>query len=1031
MEQVGPYRLGERLGAGGMGTVYRARRADGGPEVALKLLPREDITDPQLRRRFDREARALAELSHPHVIRVIESGVDRGQPWLAMELIEGESLAQLLERSGPLTPGEAVELSEPLCEALTYLHGRGLLHRDLKPANVLLRGGTPLLTDFGLARRLDQSQRLTQTGEIVGTPGYLAPEQCGLEAEPSEALDVYGLGAVLYALLTGRPPCAGTTLLHTLQRVLEEPPQPPSQLAPGRIDEELEAIVLRALAKAPAERFPDAASLGAALRAWRSREPRPAASRAPLALVCVAAALGLGFWLGGGATASSPPPVLGSPRPGPSLAAVSPAPSGTPAPLLPRPSPPDHQAAKARTLEQIFSLPRLPQERTPQQETQAKLALSAFERRLREHPSSPILNACYGHLLRTMGYGLTALPYLERGLHAELTEEQRTRLLRDLVSSTSEAGDFERADELLQLTESKVADPELRSLLRISRAALRVSRNPLGALALLGDSTHSLSGLYRAQAILAPEGPRERLEEIPGLLAPLLEGESRATRALAEAVLGDYHLERGELERAQARYDLAQQLLPGNPLSGLGSFALALARGERADLAARLHGVLSPPASREFVPRVVHVLQRAEVESPVRLILTVLPGLAPKHAFLIARRLSKLCPEDLSAALTPLQVTRSAFRVNMEGAQDRCLATAWYRLSQREAERFFVNDQRAPGRAFASGLAGQLDVGWSRWLADDPQRGLPGDDLPDQKSALERGIQRLLASDGDKVFFVELAIALRALGILDRERVLPYMERARAKLAARRAEQPEEADRLLIEEALTLARLGLVDRPWLAVLESAAERASGQLASELRMLLLRGSRSLAVEEGSAELAARVRHHASLLLGEQLSAGQRSLIEGCLRDAALIKGEPAEAFEHARRANELSLRGEDSRLRFVNLAQVVKIGVLAQRHDEVDALLVRERERSAASDVPLRAQLTYQRGLLWRELRPLRTLRAAERYEQLQPNHFRGPLLRALAYKALGQSAAQKKAERLAFELAPADLHDRLRVMLEE
>ncbi|HBP22096.1 MAG TPA: hypothetical protein DEA08_30480, partial [Planctomycetes bacterium] len=324
----------EQLGRGGMGDVYRARHVQLGHEVALKLILDLEDAEPDLLERFHIEGQALARLRHEHLVAVLDAGRDaRGRPWLAMELVEGEDLAERLKREGPLPPAEAALLVADLAEALAHAHERGVLHRDVKPSNVLLRAsdGSALLTDFGLAKRLDRSGRLTQTGEVLGSPGFLAPEQCGSGEPNGPATDVYGLGALLFALLVGRPPCHGKGLIHTLHLVLEVPPT-----LPAEVPAELARICARCLEKAAAARYSSAAELATELRDWSAAlaqtTPRP--QRAPLAALALVVALLLGAWLGlradpgavpGRATWSPP----ASPTP---PASANPQPSASPAP---------------------------------------------------------------------------------------------------------------------------------------------------------------------------------------------------------------------------------------------------------------------------------------------------------------------------------------------------------------------------------------------------------------------------------------------------------------------------------------------------------------------------------------------------------------------------------------------------------------------------------------------------------------------------------------------------------------------------
>ena len=296
--RVAGWTLEEELGRGGLGVVFRARHEDG-RLAALKLLIAPPA--PAARARLEGELRALLRLDHPHVVRVLDAGQDQGRPWLAMELIAGESLQALLEREGPLPPARAVAVIRALAGALTHCHAQGVLHRDLKPDNVLLdRQGWPRLVDFGLALELDGSgSRLTRTGQLLGTPGYWSPEQARGDLQALDGrTDVYALGATLFALLTGQPPFSAGSLVEALQQVERDPAPPPSRLAP-RVDPALDALVLRCLAKAPAARFPTAAALEAALAAWESA-PRGRARRGRRGLPWAAASLVVLLLLAGG-----------------------------------------------------------------------------------------------------------------------------------------------------------------------------------------------------------------------------------------------------------------------------------------------------------------------------------------------------------------------------------------------------------------------------------------------------------------------------------------------------------------------------------------------------------------------------------------------------------------------------------------------------------------------------------------------------------------------------------------------------------
>ena len=240
-----------------MGTVYSASHPELGSDLALKVLGTGAKASDAQRARFQREVRALKALRHPGLVEILDAGEQAGIPWLAMRRIEGGTLGEKLQREGPLSPNAAIELGIQLCSALSVAHGQGILHRDLKPDNVLCApDGRYVVTDFGLTKDLtrEASLQLSQTGALQGTPGYWAPEQAsGRGKEATFATDVYGVGAVLYAALTGVPPLTAEGLLELSVATIKRAPVPPSSLA--AVPPPLERVVLRCLAKSSEDRY--------------------------------------------------------------------------------------------------------------------------------------------------------------------------------------------------------------------------------------------------------------------------------------------------------------------------------------------------------------------------------------------------------------------------------------------------------------------------------------------------------------------------------------------------------------------------------------------------------------------------------------------------------------------------------------------------------------------------------------------------------------------------------------------------------
>jgi serine/threonine-protein kinase len=344
----GRYTLLAVLGTGGMATVWRARDETLGREVAVKVLSAQHAADPEFLARFEREARHAAAVSHPRLVTVFDSGVERDTPFIVMELVAGRTLRQVLDQAGVLPPGQAVTVAAAVCEGLEAAHAAGLVHRDITPANIVLNGAEVKILDFGIARA-DGTRAATATGTVLGTAAYLSPEQAsGQSAGPRS--DLYSLGCVLFEMLTGRPPFTADSTVGLAYRQVHDDPGPPSTWRPG-LPAGLDQVTAQLLAKDPAARPPSAAAARARLLAVlgpagnggtavldvapdiprRERRPRPLETVLAVALAAALVALTVVLMTSGGGAPTAPPPAGGATTPGPSAAAsqtVSAAPGG-------------------------------------------------------------------------------------------------------------------------------------------------------------------------------------------------------------------------------------------------------------------------------------------------------------------------------------------------------------------------------------------------------------------------------------------------------------------------------------------------------------------------------------------------------------------------------------------------------------------------------------------------------------------------------------------------------------------------------
>jgi tetratricopeptide (TPR) repeat protein len=508
VSQVGPYQIHEQLGRGGLGAVFRATDLRDGREVALEALT---APDPQARRRLVHEARALSRLRHPSVVSNLDQGETAEGSWIARELVRGRSLQDRLDQDGPLAPREAARLAAELAAGLAHAHAAGVLHRRLEPANVLLPadGGPARLTDFGLA------------GFTVASPGYGSPEEAaGDPAAIGPATDVYGLGAVLYAALTGRPPIEGATPSEVMVATASRAPSPP-----GTSEAALDAIALRCLAKEPAGRPPSAEALRVELQRFltaprRSQRAAAQADARPIWLVGLVAVSAVVLVASVGAllsrrrtgqpdVASPSAPTTVTPKAppvappteviAPKAPAVAPRPTTTEVVRVEVPPPPRPFAIDLRTdwratreeLDRALELD--PRDATKLAERgwvkassgDPRGALADCARAIELDPRHALAHAIRGWVRGTLGEARAARLDLDRALELD-PRSASAHLLRGLYLA-----DGEPDQALADLTRALELDPE-RSLARTARGMVLNNR---------GDAKGAIAELDRAVAL--------------------------------------------------------------------------------------------------------------------------------------------------------------------------------------------------------------------------------------------------------------------------------------------------------------------------------------------------------------------------------------------------------------------------------------------------------------------------------------------------------------------------------------------------